>query len=78
MVNLRDKSTGILIGAISEEQLQFLIDQLEEEWLEDRDYSITQLLISVFEADGAEPELVAMLKEELGEREEMEVVWARG
>lgn len=75
MVNLRDKSTGIHIGTITEEQLQFLVDQLEEEWLEDQDYSITSLLLSVFEAEGKQPELVAMLKAALGEREEMEVVW---
>ncbi|HUF39404.1 MAG TPA: hypothetical protein VMN57_12840 [Anaerolineales bacterium] len=78
MIHLREKATGNLIGTITEGQLQFLVDQLEEEWLEDRDYAITPMLISFFEGKAEEPELVAMLKEALGEREEMEVVWGRG
>jgi processive 1,2-diacylglycerol beta-glucosyltransferase len=78
MIHLTEKATGSLIGTITEGQLQFLVDQLEEEWLEDRDYSITPLLLSVFEAEGKEPELVALLKGALGDREEIEVVWGRG
>lgn len=76
MIQLREKSTNNLIGTISEGQLQFLMDQLEEEWSEDQDYAITPLLISLFESQGQEPELVEMLKAAVGEREEIEVVWS--
>ena len=47
MIHLREKDTNVPLGSISEEQLQFLIDQLEEEWAEDHDYSITPLLIDL-------------------------------
>ncbi len=77
MIEIRDKSTNMPIGQISEAQLQFLIDQLEEEDLEDRDYAITSLLIQTFEAEGADPELVAMLTEALGTQETIEIVWTR-
>ena len=36
MIALRDKDTGADLGTITEEQLQFLVDQLEEEYAEDR------------------------------------------
>jgi len=46
MITIFDQSTGAIIGEISEQQLQFMIDQLEEESMEDQDYSITQMLLS--------------------------------
>jgi hypothetical protein len=77
MIKLREKGTDKPIGNISEEQLQFLIDELEEEWLEDRDYSITKLLLNFFESREAQPELVALLREAMGDRDEMEIIWSR-
>ncbi len=77
MINLREKGTDKPLGQISEAQLQYLIDHLEEEWLEDQDYAITPLLLEHFEAQGADPELVALLRNALGERDETEIVWSR-
>jgi|WetSurSiteA1Bulk_404760.scaffolds.fasta_scaffold61389_2 hypothetical protein len=75
MSKLFDKENGTLLGAISDTQLKFLIDQLEEEGLEDRDYAITSMTISLFEGEGADPELVTMLRTALGERDEMTIYW---
>jgi hypothetical protein len=77
MIHLREKDTNIPLGSITEEQLQFLIDQLEEEWPEDHDYSITPLLIEAFEAGGADPELLSLLKDALGDADEVIIVWSR-
>ena len=77
MINLREKGTDKPLGQISEEQLQYLIDHLEEEWLEDQDYAITPLLLQVFEEQGADPALVSLLRNALGSRAEMEIVWSR-
>jgi len=77
MIQLYDKETGASLGAITEEQLQFLVDQLEEESPEDRDYYINEPTLDAFEEAGADPALVALLREALGEREEMEIRWAR-
>jgi hypothetical protein len=77
MIHLREKGTNTPLGSISEEQLQYLIDQLEEEWLEDQDYAITSLLLDSFEASGADPALVSLLRDALGDRGEIEIVWGR-
>ena len=77
MVYLFDKESGELIGQITAEQLQFLIDQMEEESLEDRDYSITRMEIDYFESQGASPELITLLRKALGGRNEVIVQWSR-
>lgn len=77
MINLREKETNQQIGTISEDQLQYLLDQLEEEWAEDQDYSITPMLLDLFEGQGADPGFVALLRNALGERDEMNIVWSR-
>lgn len=77
MINLYEKGTRKPIGQISEEQLQYLIDNLEEEWLEDRDYAITPMLLQYFEQHNADPKLVSLLREALGGREVVEVAWSR-
>ena len=77
MVNIYDKESGALLGSITGEQLQFMIDQLEEETLEDRDYAITPMTINFFETQGADPELLALLRKALGSRYEVTVIWSR-
>jgi len=77
MIELRDKDTGALIGKISEEQLHFLMDQLEEESLEDTDYYINRDTLDVFEEEGIDKSLLEILRRALGTREEMEINWSR-
>jgi len=77
MINLREKGINKSLGQISEEQLQYLIDNLEEEWLEDQDYAITPLLLQVFEQQNADPGLVSLLRDALSGREMVEIVWSR-
>jgi hypothetical protein len=69
--------THTLLDEISGEQLQFLVDNLEEEFLEDRDYAITRLTIDFLDAKGADPALSALLKQSLGEQEEITIIWKR-
>ena len=75
MIKLYDKESRSQIGDLTPEQLQFLIDQLEEEDMEDRDYAITPLLLEIFEAEGADPELVSLLRDALGTNDTMLVEW---
>lgn len=77
MVQLYRADGGRPIGSITEEQLQFLIDALEEESSTDKDYYLTGATIDMLEDDGAEPELVALLREAIGERESIEIRWSR-
>jgi processive 1,2-diacylglycerol beta-glucosyltransferase len=78
MISLHDKDSGVLIGTISELQLQFLIDELEEEGVEDQDYAITHLLLDLWDKEREHPELVELLRNALGKRVEMNLAWERG
>jgi processive 1,2-diacylglycerol beta-glucosyltransferase len=77
MINLREKDTDKELGNISEAQFQFLVDQLEEETMDDNDYAISKTLLDYFESQGADPELVSLLRNALGERDEMDIVWSK-
>ncbi len=77
MIALRDKDTGIRLGNISEEELQFLIDALEEESRSDTDYFIDSATIDMLEDEGASAGVVAMLRGSLQGREGIEVSWSR-
>jgi hypothetical protein len=63
------------VGEISEEQLDMLVDNLEEEWPEDRDYYINHAMIEMLKSRGADEVLVHLLTEALGNREEVDILW---
>ncbi len=75
MAKLIDVESGNLIGTISAAQLQFLIDQLEEEDSEDQDYYVDATTLDWFEEHGAEPALMTLLRKALGTREGMDIRW---
>ena len=77
MVRIFDNETGADLGTISERQLQFLVDQLEEESLEDQDYYFNQGTLDFLEENGADNGLVVLLRKALGQREEMEIRWEK-
>ncbi|HEY7467598.1 MAG TPA: galactosyldiacylglycerol synthase [Dehalococcoidia bacterium] len=63
------------VGELSEEQLDFLVDNLEEEWPEDRDYFINRPMLDMLKQRGADPGLIRMLTQALGDREEVDILW---
>ena len=77
MPKLYDKDSGALIGSLTEAQLQFLIDQLEEETGTDQDYYINETTIDMFAEAGADAALVSLLRDALAGRPDMEVRWSR-
>jgi hypothetical protein len=77
MIQLKNKDTGSLIGNITEEQLQFLIDQLEEEFEEDKDYYINSDTIMLLEKKGGDPSLIDLLNRAMGDKPDMEIIWSR-
>ena len=76
MYTLYDAGSGDDIGTLTEKQLQFLIDQLEEESLEDQDYYINVATLDMFESKGADAELMSMLRTAMGDRQEMDIRWS--
>ena len=77
MIQLHEKETGVFVGTITDAQLQFLIDQLEEESADDTDYYIDHATLDLFEEVGAEADLLALLRQVLETREGIEIVWSR-
>ena len=75
MITIYEKETGKEVGKITQEHLQFLISQLEEEYIGDQDYAISSMLLAYFGEKNADPELIAVLKNALGEREEVIICW---
>lgn len=75
MITLFDKQTDRRIGEISEGELQFLIDELEEESLHDRDYYVDAATLDYFATRKASPHLLGLLREALGLSEGIEVRW---
>lgn len=77
MVELFNEATGTTVGTITDEQLSFLMGELEEESLEDRDYYISQQTIEMLAQDGADASLLATLRQALNGREGAELRWRR-
>ena len=75
MILVRDKSTGAEIGTISDEQLQELVDHLEEESSDDADYYITRQTVDLLEEQTGDPDLIALLRKGLGDRQDMDIQW---
>jgi processive 1,2-diacylglycerol beta-glucosyltransferase len=77
VVQLFDNDDNRLLGTITDEQLQFLADQLEEESADDTDYYVTADTLDMLAQAGADADLLRVLREALGEREGVEVHWVR-
>lgn len=67
--------TGNDIGTITDVQLAFLVEQLEEEHDEDQDYYIDKDTLELMSDNGIDPELLAMLEKAIGDDEHMDIAW---
>ena len=67
--------TGAVIGSVSDAQLAFLVEQLEQEHDEDQDYYIDRATLELLADSGADPELIALLEKAIGDDEDMEIAW---
>jgi hypothetical protein len=75
MPRLYNVDSGDPIGEISDEQLQFLIDELEEEDEEDQDYYIDKDTLEMLREHGADPALIDLLTAAMGDAEDIEIAW---
>lgn len=76
-IHLYNAATNDYLGAVTEEQFAVLQADLEEESSEDQDYYINQVTVDWLESEGADPELVALLRDALDEMDEMDIRWER-
>jgi hypothetical protein len=67
--------SGDEIGTINDTQLKFLVDQLEEEHDDDKDYFVDRDTLELLSDNGADPELLALLEKGMGDDDEMNIAW---
>jgi processive 1,2-diacylglycerol beta-glucosyltransferase len=77
MVEIFDAANGASLGHISEQDLNFLEAQLEEESVTDQDYYINRDTVDNFELEGGPAGLVSLLRKALGNRDDMDIRWER-
>ena len=77
MIDLYNDSTGELLGPITEADLAVLVEALEEESTEDRDYFIDTATIDVIADGRATEHLVALLRKAVGESDGVDIRWQR-
>ncbi len=76
MIKLYD-SSNTHIGELSEQELQFLIDTLEEESTTDQDYYLDEGTVDYLEARGADLGFTIRLRRLLSGRDGITIRWAR-
>jgi hypothetical protein len=77
-ITLTEAGSGGVIGRITDAQLRWLVDELEGESADDRDYYVDAATIDLLASAGADADLVNLLRRALGSREGFEMAWARG
>jgi hypothetical protein len=76
MVKLYNIAINQPLGDITDDQLQFLIDQFEEEWEGDQDYYINTATTEMLKDAGADPSLLAFLRRTIGASGEADIRWS--
>ncbi len=77
MIVLALKDSGTVVGRITEEDFQFLVDQLEEETEEDTDYFITMATVDLLVQHGGSESLTQVLEQALSGSDGVELSWSR-
>ncbi|HTL31647.1 MAG TPA: hypothetical protein VL326_00905 [Kofleriaceae bacterium] len=67
--------TGDEIGTIDDKQLAFLVEQLEEEHDDDKNYFVDRETLELLSDNGADPDLLALLEKGLAGDDEMDISW---
>jgi hypothetical protein len=76
LIRLRDAASGAQLGTITEAQLEFLMQQLEEETATDQDYYIDADTVDLLEEAGADEDLLGVLRAAIGDEEGVEIAWS--
>jgi hypothetical protein len=77
MIDLYNAATNQLLGSITEADLKVLVDALEEESIDDRDYYIDASTIDLIADGRASDHLVHLLRAALGSADGVDIRWTR-
>lgn len=65
-----DSTERELLGSLTEKQLRFLVNHLEEEFEEDVEYYVDQATIDYLQEEGADRDLLDLLEEALADADD--------
>jgi hypothetical protein len=77
VVKLYHKATERYLGDITDEELQFLIDNLEEESLTDVDYYLNETMLASLKEEGMSEKLATLIEAAMGDAKEVEIRYER-
>ena len=77
MFKLYEKSTNKFLGEISDEEVQFLRDYMEEEDLSDVDYYINKTIFNLLKEKGMSKNLTKIIEQAMGDKDEIEIRYER-
>jgi hypothetical protein len=77
MIDLYNAATNQVLGSITEADLKVLVDALEEEGVNDRDYYIDRATIDVIADGKATEHLVGLLRKAVGAGDGVDIRWQR-
>ena len=77
MIKIFNKQTNEFLGRISEPDLEFLAEQLEEDSIHDTDYYILRETLEQFPGLGASTKLMEVLQGGLRNGNAIEIRWER-
>ena len=77
MIKIFNKATNEPLGRISEDELKFLAEHLEEESVHDTDYYIRKETVEGFASQGASSHLLDLLRGGLRGEDAIEIRWER-
>lgn len=77
MIELFDKESSKFLGQISDEEMKFLADKLEEESEGDEDYYFDGDVLEYLKEGGLSPRLEQILIEALGTRPGIEIIFKK-
>jgi hypothetical protein len=75
MPRLYRLDTGIDIGQVTDDQLKFLVKQLEDEHAQDDEYFIDRNTLELLSDNNVDPEFLALLEKAMGDDDEMDIAW---
>ncbi len=73
MFKLYDKETGKYLGQISDDEVQFLRDYMEEESMTDVDYYINKTIFNLLKEKGMSQNLAKLIQQAMGNKDEIEI-----
>ncbi len=77
MVTLKDKNSNAWLGSLTYAQLQFLINELKDEYKNDQEYLVNRGALEMLKEQGAEVALTQVIEKAMGDKDKVEFYWIK-